>query len=495
MRLIFPSCLLVLLTFFISTSADAQSVVECPASQLDVSKVDFTASDCKTTPMQSYSMTDKSVWILISDPVIHNIQNSPEPMGLFISGWVSAKVYVNGVKIGENGTSALHHDTEIPGTYDWVGYVPQTALKESSNQVVMHLSSFHTHRTNFHPFNSVYIDVYQDPSNMHLQYYWPTLIPLGALLLSLIYLLRRLSLEPKTTSLLCLLTLTLTATLQLIVEISRGFYAYAYPLHDIRLLTILLLAFLFGQALLIQSLTQFTHMKKRVPLAIGLGIILTLQFLITDPDLKATSVILVPAALAIFLVAFERYRSKKHQYTPCIILFAFAALIVFTPHNFLDVYLYYCMAGLLAYLFSHEARNRVNQQKELVLEKQRAEQLQLVLDMNTKQGTDHTIALKDAGKVTILKIENILFCKGAGDYVEVYLADKTSLHSGSLSNIADELPSYFIKVHRSYLVNAKHIDFMRRLASGTGEIELSNGMVIPVSRRLLPKLKETLARE
>jgi DNA-binding LytR/AlgR family response regulator len=128
-----------------------------------------------------------------------------------------------------------------------------------------------------------------------------------------------------------------------------------------------------------------------------------------------------------------------------------------------------------------------------VLEKQRAEKLQLILELKEQEDANHSIAIKEAGKMTMLKIHNILFCKGAGDYVEVYLNDTNVLHSGSLNSIASELPSYFIKVHRSYLVNAKHIVLMRRLPAGTGEIELSNGLVVPVSRRLLPKLKETLA--
>jgi DNA-binding LytR/AlgR family response regulator len=173
-------------------------------------------------------------------------------------------------------------------------------------------------------------------------------------------------------------------------------------------------------------------------------------------------------------------------------LFVFVTLIAIAPNNFLDVYLYYCIAGLLAYLFSYEAQQKVNQQKELILEKQRAEKLQLVLDIKSTEHTADTITLKDSSKVIILRVEGILFCKGAGDYVEVYLPNRNILHSGSLSSIEEELPNYFMRVHRSYIVNAKHIAFMRRLPGGTGEIELFNGQVVPISRRLLPKLKEAL---
>jgi hypothetical protein len=489
----FFSWLVLCLVLFHPITVVAQTVVECPAIQLELEKVDFNKGECKKSLLQEYQISEHSVWLLISDPFINRIPNQTLPTGLFVSGPISAKIYVNGFKIGEKGKSALSYDSEIPGKFDWVGYVPATALKESSNQIAMHISNFNGRPSDFHAFNSLHFGLYQPHTQTHLVHYSPTLIPLGALLLSVIYLLRRLSLAPKKTGLLYLLIMTLAATFQLLTEVFRGVYAYAYPSHDIRLNMILLFAFIFGQALLIQALIQFTQLKQKYPVVLGLSLIVIFQILIDDRDLRAASVIQIPAVIAACCIVYERYRCKIHQYTPSIILLAFSVLIYATPYNFLDIYLYYCMAALLAYLFSSEALNTANQQKSLVLEKQRAEKLQLILELKEQEDANHSIAIKEAGKMTMLKIHNILFCKGAGDYVEVYLNDTNVLHSGSLNSIASELPSYFIKVHRSYLVNAKHIVLMRRLPAGTGEIELSNGLVVPVSRRLLPKLKETLA--
>lgn len=492
-RLNLLSFLIVWLAVFSPTQALAHEVIECPAKQLELSKVDFTVRECNTFSFQEYQMSGHSVWLLISVPDAINIKNTPQPVGLFISGPISAKVFVNGVAVGEKGKSSLQYDTETPGAFDWVGYVPETALKQTSNQIALHISNFHGRPLDFQAFNSLYFDLYQPATKKHLVHYWSTLIPLGAFLLSLIYLLRRFSIESKSLRLLSLLLLTLSATLQLLSEVSRGLYAYTYPVHDIRLNVILFFAFIFGQALLIQALTQFTQLKQKYALIVGLGLILILHFLLEDRDLQTASVIQIPVVIAACLILYERYRNKSQQYLPSIILFAFATLIYIAPNKFLDVYLYYCMAGLLAYFLNYEALNRAKRMQELAVEKQRAEKLLLVLELKAQEDADHSIAVKEAGKITMLKIKNILFCKGAGDYVEIYLANKTILHSGSLNNIVQDLPSYFIKVHRSYLVNAKHIVIMRRLPAGTGEIELSNGLVIPVSRRLLPKLKETLA--
>lgn len=494
-RLVFYVFLITVLATLTSINAFAQTITECPANQLELSKVDFSASNCQETLLQSYKMSNKTAWLSIPFPVAEQLLNNPEPIGIFISGHISTKVFINGVKIGENGVSSLEAETEVAGKFDWVGYVPHKVLDKQVNNIVMHVSSFHADELHFNPFNRLYFDVYQGATNKHLFHYLPTFIPLGAMLLSLIYLIRQKVLDPKSSNVNYLLILTLAATLQLMTEVFRGLFAYTYPIHDLRLWAIWLFAFIFGQALLAQSLEQFTRMKKRYPIAISLGIILLLQLTVSNSDLQTAYCIHIPAVLAACFIAWDRYRQGQNRYTPAIVLLAFALLIIIAPYNFLDVYLYYCIAALLAYLFSYEAQNKIKQQNTLMLETQRAEKLQLALDMQAKENPTRTIALKNSGEIIMLAVENILFCQGAGDYVEVFSADKTILHSGSLSGIITELPNYFIKVHRSYVVNAKNITHMRRLPAGTGEIELSNGQVIPVSRRLLPKLKESLVTE
>lgn len=490
MRLSYVSCLLALIVFYSTPSVYAQNVTSCPAKHLEISKVEFTAKDCITSSWDDYKMLSRSEWLLITYPNGDIISNQDKPSGLFISGYMSSKVFVNGVKIGENGLTALQLKNEVSGDFDWVGFVPESVLKPDNNQIVMHISSFHASGSN--PFNRFYFDTYEPATQKLLMHYWPTFIPLGAMLLSLIYLLRRLLLEPKKRLLLFLLGLTLAGILQLSAEVYRGLVIYKYPIHDIRLGMIAFFAFVFGQALFAQTLIQFAKINIKIAFVFCGAIVALSQLYISDMDFRATTAIQIPAVLAALLIAFSRSKDKQLTYTPAAILLAFAILIAIAPANFLDIYLYYCMAAMSAYLFSNEARYRVNRQKELATEKQRAEKLQLALDIKADDNKSLAIALKDMGRVTMVSVENVLYCKGAGDYVEVILKHKTILYSGSLSNIANDLPSYFLKVHRSYLVNVKHIALMRRLPTGTGEIELSTGHVIPVSRRLLPTLKETL---
>ena len=102
---------------------------------------------------------------------------------------------------------------------------------------------------------------------------------------------------------------------------------------------------------------------------------------------------------------------------------------------------------------------------------------------------NRTVKVKSAGKVTMLPISRILYCKGAGDYVELISEDTTMLHSGSLAQLQKQLPSGFLKVHRSYLVNAQFIVGITRLPSGNGELLLSNQAKVPVSRALFAETK------
>lgn len=204
-----------------------------------------------------------------------------------------------------------------------------------------------------------------------------------------------------------------------------------------------------------------------------------MKFTLHDADLETAYSIMFGALLSAVVMIFEQYKGKAMLWrwltnkSICALL-AFCSLIVVSPHDFLDVYLYYCIAALLAYLLGQEAVRAVSQQHQIAVEKQRADQLQFALDVKTEEHPNQTITLKDGGKLIKIKAGDILYCQGAGDYVEVALAEKTILHLGTLAKIVESLPNYFIRVHRSYIVNAKHVVGLKRLASGTGELELTN---------------------
>ena len=69
------------------------------------------------------------------------------------------------------------------------------------------------------------------------------------------------------------------------------------------------------------------------------------------------------------------------------------------------------------------------------------------------------------------RVERIAALSGAGDYVEVHLLDgRKMLHSGSLATLEKELPTTFLRVHRSHIVDLEQITELLRHPSWVGEL-------------------------
>lgn len=108
---------------------------------------------------------------------------------------------------------------------------------------------------------------------------------------------------------------------------------------------------------------------------------------------------------------------------------------------------------------------------------------------------------KDDKNRVVLKIDedNVVFFTNEIYYIEkeksskqflVYLEDKCVVAKGVLSAIENQLlEQHFMRTHRSYLVNMKHI---RRIQKN--DLVLSNGNLVPISRRKEKKLKQQFMR-
>ena len=108
---------------------------------------------------------------------------------------------------------------------------------------------------------------------------------------------------------------------------------------------------------------------------------------------------------------------------------------------------------------------------------------------------------KDEKNRVVLKIDedNVVFFTNEIYYIEkeksskqflVYLEDKCVVAKGVLSAIENQLlEQHFMRTHRSYLVNMKHI---RRIQKN--DLVLSNGNLVPISRRKEKELKQQFMR-
>lgn len=74
-----------------------------------------------------------------------------------------------------------------------------------------------------------------------------------------------------------------------------------------------------------------------------------------------------------------------------------------------------------------------------------------------------------------VKFSQVLYVDSIKDYVRIHTENETIVTKDKISVFVEKLPSYFVRIHRSYIIN-KH-----KMTSFTSkDVMLSNGMEIPI---------------
>lgn len=122
--------------------------------------------------------------------------------------------------------------------------------------------------------------------------------------------------------------------------------------------------------------------------------------------------------------------------------------------------------------------------------------LEVKLDQIAEKNESEKIEVSMAGRTEFVFSNQIVCCKAAGDYLELRLKNsEEKLYSGSMKQLEEVLPPVFLKVHRSYLVNLTEVT---ALSASTQDgrkgahLVLTNSQEVPVSRRLLPAVRQSL---
>lgn len=107
--------------------------------------------------------------------------------------------------------------------------------------------------------------------------------------------------------------------------------------------------------------------------------------------------------------------------------------------------------------------------------------------------TENSIILPDfifiKQKQTFIKIalRDIIYLESVGNYIKLFIEKETFTIRQSINVLETSFPTYFFRVHRSYLVN---LHFAQRIAEST--IEMVNKTAIPISRNIYAKLLESV---
>ncbi|WP_167354842.1 LytR/AlgR family response regulator transcription factor [Pseudoalteromonas luteoviolacea] len=469
-----------------------QKVTVCYDDIGELTVANFFEQKCDQVSLDKVEPSNKLIWIGASFEL-----ELPElidtPLGLFFSAKASGEFYLNGQLIGRNGRPAISKEDEVQGVMDTVVYVPKELIKPRQNELVIKLSA-HNSRSQLSDFISfAIITHYESPQDIVLRNYLPSFIPLGVLVIGFAFSCALAVLQSKGMRNVLLPMFALVVALQLLIEVSRGLISYEYSYQDMRLLAILLLSMLSGQCLLLYTIRSFVKNNQWVWFAISMSITLAIVYFGTAIEDKTVLAFQLPAAICLLITVYEAYQRHPFAMKHAIALFIFSAAIVVKPNAFLDIYYYYFVAALMVFFFIQHAV-AYKTEKSLKLQAQsNAQRLQHALDEYKEQQQPSKIKLNLSGKIEWVSSDGICFVKGARDYVEVMLSDgRCLLHNEGLATMENKLSATFLRVHRSYIVNKRFIQSLEKLPSGGGNLILTTGDALPVSRRIMPKVKEQL---
>ena len=105
--------------------------------------------------------------------------------------------------------------------------------------------------------------------------------------------------------------------------------------------------------------------------------------------------------------------------------------------------------------------------------------------------TSQRITLKCGGRSIFVDADAVRYAKSAANYVEVNAGTATHLARSTLTAIEQQLSdagARVARIHRSYVVNTAHVAAVKPTGEGDVKVEMSNGDVVPGSRRYRDRL-------
>jgi len=101
------------------------------------------------------------------------------------------------------------------------------------------------------------------------------------------------------------------------------------------------------------------------------------------------------------------------------------------------------------------------------------------------------LAIRKHGRIELVKIDDVLYAKGAGAYSELMLnGGKTELHDKSLEKLEAVLPPVFERVHKSFLVRMSAVKALHAEEGSHYEVELRDGTRLPIGRTRYKEIRD-----
>lgn len=473
---------------------DWDRITVCPASITDQAPPTFTGADCKTVPPQEIDPQQTLIWVRAIVPLVATRGPKGEPFSVYISGKMSSDVYLNGEHIGSNGTPGDSEETETTGLMDAQFFPPQSLFRIGDNEIFLKASSHNGFIKLSWPVHTVGIGTAGIYANGSLPQYIPALLTLGLFIMGALYFGTMGVIGAQRVRFWVLCAICLFAGAQLMAEALRGLWPYPYPVHDLRLISIALSSTGFGLSVafhIFRIYVQAAAFRIVAVLAVLCGFIL---IVVPGFDYKALMGMTVPLVAALIAAGYWGLKRRRRAALYFNILLVFVAAIYVFRGLFLDTLFFFLVAFFLLLIFIEQAVTLAEEARERRSEEARANRLSVALEEAQERSTGSILNVKSAGKMERIATGDIVHCSSVDGYAEIALLDgRTMLYSATLNDMEGELPATFLRVHRSHLINLQHVETLSRDSSGTGMLTLAGGVQVPVSRRIMPKVRQALA--
>jgi len=129
---------------------------------------------------------------------------------------------------------------------------------------------------------------------------------------------------------------------------------------------------------------------------------------------------------------------------------------------------------------------RIRNQVEIPQEDRNNTELIKVIDALQQKikKNDATISIKTDEGYFRVKLSDILFLESVGDHVCIHLCTEQLITRNTLKHYVAQLVEHgFHQIHKSSLINIKHVVKVSKLRFGDQEVEMSNQKLLRISRR------------
>ncbi|MEO0425397.1 MAG: histidine kinase [Pseudomonadota bacterium] len=316
-----------------------------------------------------------------------------EPLGIFLSGTFSARVWWDDVELGAKGKPAADRAGEVPGLLSAVMFLPRGLLSPGNHKLAIEWSS-HYARGTATPLDTLRLGPYRDPLYAQRTAYLPAMLTVGTLVLAFTYLVL-LGVRTGDRPSIWLAAACLALLVQLAFEVMRAYVNYPYPWHTIRLTAVTVAAALATISLLAYLCERFRRRTWWIWAVVPIGLLSS--FAVSSAD-SVTFLIIAFGVLAGIVVTTQARLSGDRSAQPAVFgLIIAAALLLLNAPAFLDLGVYLGYALLLLVLFAEQVKiltrqREAKQQAELTSARLRVELLKRNLNPHFLMNTLTTLS-------------------------------------------------------------------------------------------------------